>query len=41
VLFMITPQSAEEEIGVWLNSPFFVQSLSGMLQGNLKNGKIK
>lgn len=31
VLFMITSEKSEEEIAVWLNSPFFAQSLSGMI----------
>jgi len=39
VLFMITSENAEEEIAVWLNSPFFAQSLSGMLETNAKKVK--
>jgi len=39
VLFMITPENSDEEIGVWLNSPFFAQSLTGMIDTNGK--KIK
>lgn len=31
VFFMITPDNSEEEIGIWLNSPFFAQSVSTML----------
>ncbi len=37
VLFMITSDSSEEEVGVWLNSPFFAESMSEMLE----NGKKK
>lgn len=32
ILFMITPENSEQEIGIWLNSPFFAQSLSGMIE---------
>ena len=38
VLFMVTPENSEEEMGVWLQSPFFTESLSNMLESNLKNG---
>ncbi len=31
VLFMITPENAEEELGVWLNSSFFVESLRNIV----------
>ncbi len=31
VLFMITPENSEEEVGVWLNSPFFASSIHGIL----------
>jgi HTH-type transcriptional regulator, sugar sensing transcriptional regulator len=37
VLFMITPSNSEEEIGVWLNSPFFTESLMGVIESSLKN----
>ena len=37
VLFMITPEKSDEEIGIWLNSPFFAQSLSGLLDNSFKN----
>lgn len=37
VLLMITPQHSEEEIGIWLNSPFFTESLLGIIQNSLKN----
>jgi len=37
VLFMITPSNSEEEIGVWLNSPFFTESITNILESSLKN----
>jgi HTH-type transcriptional regulator, sugar sensing transcriptional regulator len=36
ILFMITPDNSEEEIGVWLHSPFFAESLSEMLETTKK-----
>lgn len=36
-LMMITPENAEEEIGIWLNSPFFTESLSHILDNALKS----
>lgn len=36
VFFMITPENSEEEVGIWLNSPFFAQSLASMLETHLK-----
>jgi len=39
VLFMITPDKAEEEIGVWLHSPFFAEALAGMLNNSIKKEK--
>jgi len=39
VLFMVTPENAEEEVAVWLKSPFFTQALSNIIDFNLKNGK--
>ena len=39
VLFMITPQGSDEEVGVWLNSPFFAQSLAFLLASKTSNGK--
>jgi HTH-type transcriptional regulator, sugar sensing transcriptional regulator len=42
ILFMITPSSSDEEIGVWLNSPFFTDSLIGVIENSLRiqvNGK--
>ncbi len=37
VLFMVTPENAEEEMGVWLNSSFFSESLSAILDNSIKN----
>jgi len=39
VLFMITSDKADEEIAVWLNSPFFAEALSGMLEINARKVK--
>jgi sugar-specific transcriptional regulator TrmB len=39
VMFMVTPETAEEEIGVWLDSPFFTESLSSVIDGSLRAGK--
>lgn len=36
VLFMITPDNSEEEVGVWLSSPFFTESLYSIIDYNLK-----
>jgi len=36
VLFMVTPETAEEEIAVWLDSPFFTGSLSEVIEGSMK-----
>lgn len=41
VLFMVTPETSEEEIGVWLDSPFFTESLSNVIEGSLKAGNSK
>jgi HTH-type transcriptional regulator, sugar sensing transcriptional regulator len=38
VLFMITPENSEEEMAVWLNSPFFTESLSSVIDNSLRNG---
>lgn len=37
VLLMITPEHADEEMGVWLNSEFFTQSLHSIVEKTLKN----
>ncbi len=41
VLFMVTPESSEEEIGVWLDSPFFTESLTSIIEGSFRNGLSK
>ena len=41
VLFMVTPETAEEEIGVWLDSPFFTDSLSTIIDGSLRADKLQ
>ncbi|MAG24791.1 hypothetical protein CMI47_04355 [Candidatus Pacearchaeota archaeon] len=41
VFFMVTPHNSEEEMGVWLNSPFFSESLTAIIETNLKNGNGK
>ncbi len=38
VLFMITSPTSEEEIGIWLNSPFFTEALLNVIESSLKNG---
>jgi len=37
VIFMITPPNSDEEIGIWLNSPFFTDSLLEVVENSLKN----
>ncbi len=39
VLFMVTPETSEEEIGVWLDSPFFTESLTNIIDSSMRNGK--
>jgi HTH-type transcriptional regulator, sugar sensing transcriptional regulator len=39
VLFMITADNSDEEMGVWLNAPFFAESLSNMLDSTFKKEK--
>lgn len=41
VLFMVTHENAEEEMGVWLNSPFFTESLSSMIESTMRNPTVK
>ena len=36
-LLMITPEHADEEMGVWLNSEFFTQSLHNIVEKTLRN----
>jgi sugar-specific transcriptional regulator TrmB len=37
-LFMITPENSDEEMCVWLNSPFFSESFQKIIDSSLKNG---
>ncbi|MBS3072022.1 TrmB family transcriptional regulator [Candidatus Pacearchaeota archaeon] len=37
ILFMVTHENSDEEMGVWLQSSFFTESLSNLLESNLKN----
>ena len=41
ILFMVTPENTEEELGVWLLSPFFTSSLTHIIENSLKNGLDK
>ena len=34
VLFMVTPMNAEEEMGIWLNSPYFSESIIGVIENS-------
>ena len=38
ILFMVTSENTDEEIGVWLNSPFFTEALSRIIDNTLRNG---
>jgi len=38
ILFLVTPETAEEDMAVWLHSPFFTNSLSRIIENSLKNG---
>ncbi|MDO8459921.1 MAG: helix-turn-helix domain-containing protein [Nanoarchaeota archaeon] len=40
VLFMITGENSEEEVGVWLHSPFFAESLHDLLENPFKAAKL-
>lgn len=37
-LLMVTPHNSEDDIGVWLNAPFFTAYLANMLDNSLRNG---
>lgn len=39
--FIISPENAEEEMGVWLQSPFFTSSISQIIDISMKNGIVK
>lgn len=41
VLMMMTPESAEEEHGIWLSSPYLTESLSNIIDASLKNANGK
>jgi len=41
VLFMVTPETAEEEIAVWLDSPFFTESLALVIENSIKSSKTQ
>lgn len=36
-LFMITPDSSKDELGVWMKSEFFARSLSSIIENALRN----
>ncbi len=36
-IFIVTPENAEEERGVWFNSPFFTSSMSSILELSFRN----
>ncbi len=40
VLFMVTPMNAEEEMGVWLNSGFFTDYFTKLIENSIKPVKI-
>ncbi len=40
-LLMITPEHAEEEIGIWLNSEFFTESLASIIERTLKTTALE
>jgi len=39
VLFMITPDNSEEEMGIWLSTPYFTESLYSIVDHAFKNSK--
>ena len=41
ILFLVTPENSDEEMAVWLQSPFFTESLSNIIESSLKNGNGK
>jgi len=38
LLLMIQPENVQDEVGVWVNSPYFANSLTAMLDKVVKNG---
>lgn len=41
LIFMTTPENADEEMGVWLNSQFFTESLVSIIDNALKGSNSK
>src|SRR3989338_5176045 len=39
-LLMVTPHNSEDEMGIWLSSPYFTDYLTRMLDSSLKNGNL-
>jgi sugar-specific transcriptional regulator TrmB len=39
-LFIVTPEHADEEIGIWFNSQFFTESMANILEMSIKNGVV-
>lgn len=38
IIFMVTQEGSEEEMGIWLQSPFFTSSIAQIIENSLKNG---
>lgn len=38
-IFMITPDNAEEEMGIWLSTPFFTEAISNIIDNVLRSAK--
>lgn len=36
MLFMISPDNSEDDVGIWLNAPFFIDSFSGMYDSTIR-----
>lgn len=36
-IFMLTPPNSDEEMGIWLNSPFFTDSITNVVENVLRN----
>ncbi len=41
ILFMVTPENTDDEMGIWLESQFFTSSLSQIIDHSFKNGSGK
>ncbi len=37
ILFMLTPDNSDEHMAIWLNSPFFTESISNIVEQSIKN----